>query len=192
MSSPLQAEGHLGPEQVAAYLDRQLSVTERTGVEAHLADCLMCRTEVVEVARIRRARPLWRRWAFIAPAAAAAATLIILVGRQPGTAPGGAERGAASEGIPRFAAVQPSPTEPVATGNVAFVWRSAGGEAHYRLTLTDPSGRVLWSTETADTVVSLAAGIRLAPGQPYFWYVGALLPSGESATTGIRRFSTRP
>ncbi len=100
--------------------------------------------------------------------------------------------GSSPEGIPRFGTVNPSSAQPVPADSVVFVWRRAGAEASYRLTVTDPAGGQMWTTATADTVAPLPASVRLARGQAYFWYVDALLPTGESATTGVQEFRTAP
>lgn len=185
---------HLTAELVAAYLDRGMSAVERETVEAHLADCGACRQELVEVARLRRASPQWRRWYVLAPAAAAAAVLILAVGR--GGGPGGTEvtRTGTSPGesIPRFTALAPGPTAPVAPDSVVFAWRSAGPDGTYRLVVSGPAGEGIWSHTTADTTAALPATVGLARGTSYFWYADALLPDGRTATTGMQQFSTRP
>jgi Putative zinc-finger len=65
--------------QVAAYLDRRLSPLEREQVEAHLAECVECRQEIVDthqfLRRRRRSRPLLLSGVL---AAAAALSLVAL------------------------------------------------------------------------------------------------------------------
>ena len=189
------ARDHLSAEEVAGYLDRAFSASEQERIEAHLADCAECRGELSEVARVRRARPRWTRWYVVGPGAAAAAAVILLLVWRPGV-PGSSDvlrdTGVGAEGIPRFAVVAPLESSPVAHDSVVFVWRSAGEDAHYRLTLTDVTGDVLWTEAASDTTAVLPRGVALNRNQAYFWYADALLPSGETATTGVQRFRTAP
>ena len=53
---------HLEEGDVAAYVDRALSLGERARVEAHLADCGRCRDEVIQVTQLLRASRVRRRW----------------------------------------------------------------------------------------------------------------------------------
>src|SRR5438094_80632 len=69
---------HLTVADVAAYADRGLAAAERARVEAHLAGCAECRAEVVAVARLSRSFARRRRWAVMAPLAAAAALVLFL------------------------------------------------------------------------------------------------------------------
>lgn len=184
---------HLSAAQIAGYLDRDPSV-ERPLIEEHLAECAPCRHEIIEIMRLRGGRPRRLRWSVVAPAVAAAAVIALLVAlpRDSGTGGEAVRAGPSPEGIPRFQTVSPSSTGLVRADSVVFVWRRAGAEASYRLTVTDAAGGQMWATATADTVAPLPARVRLAGGQAYFWYVDALLPSGESATTGVQEFRTAP
>ncbi len=183
----------MSPEQVAGYLDHALGTVEQAQTEAHLAECSSCRAELLEVARLRRAPPHWRRWYVTVPAAAAAAVLVLLAVRPGPPEPGpGTIRAGPSEGIPRFGTVAPVPDRPVPSDSILFVWHSAGVDANYRITVTDPTGSPVWTDATGDTTGLLPPGIRLTRDQAYFWYVDALLPNGQAATTGPREFRTAP
>src|SRR5690348_20746 len=70
---------HLTVEDVAAYADRGLARPERARAEEHLAACAACRAEVVAVARLTRSLATRRRWVVMAPLAAAAAVLVLVV-----------------------------------------------------------------------------------------------------------------
>ena len=185
------ARDHLSAEEVAGYLDRALSAAQQVTVEAHLADCAECRGELTEVARVRRTRPRWTRW-YVTTPTAAAAVILLLVWRTgaPGSSDVLRDTGVGAEGIPRFAVVAPLESSHVAPDSAVFIWRSAGEDAHYRLTLTDMTGDVLWTGTPADTTAILPSDIDLVVGQTYFWFVDALLPNGESATTGVQQFRT--
>jgi len=73
--------------------------------------------------------------------------------------------------------------------SVRFLWHSAGQNVQYRLTVTNQRGDIVWSFGTADTAAVLPASMRVQSGNPYFWYVDALLPDGRSATSRVQRFN---
>jgi len=68
---------HLEVEQVVGFIEGRLEASERTRVEAHLADCADCTSEIVSARRLARpaAHPK-RRLAGIVSAAAAAGLLL--------------------------------------------------------------------------------------------------------------------
>ena len=70
-----------------------------------------------------------------------------------------------------------------------FVWRPAAADAFYSLTLTDREGGLIWRGNTRDTLLALDPDVRLSVDGQYYWYVDALLDSGESPTTGAHRFT---
>ncbi|UCG76563.1 MAG: hypothetical protein JSV95_04515 [Gemmatimonadota bacterium] len=72
-----------------------------------------------------------------------------------------------------------------------FVWRPAAVDAFYSLTLTNREGQLVWRGNTRDTLLVLDPEVRLDAGAPYYWYVDALLDTGESPTTGVHRFTAR-
>ena len=192
---------HLPSEEVAAYLDRTLPHAERLRMEAHLAECELCRSEVVAVSRLLRGEPpRQRRWIAMGVTAAASAAVLVLtvVPRGPRRAPpindpvSGAVRGTQPEGTPAILAVTPVEGSTVDPGRVAFIWRRDDPGATYQLTLTDESGAVRWSGRTSDTTIALPSDVPLERGRGYFWYVDALRADGRSATTGVRRFTTAP
>jgi anti-sigma factor RsiW len=51
---------HLSPEEVVEYIDRVMSKAERRQVDAHLAECDRCLTEIVEVTEWMH-KPLYER-----------------------------------------------------------------------------------------------------------------------------------
>lgn len=183
---------HLEAGDVAAYLDRALAPADRVRVETHLAECEVCRGELLEVRRVLRAPARKWRWAAVAGVAAAAAAVLLVVwqpeepGQERAVLRGG--ESTATEGVATLAAVAPRGPAPVARDSVVFTWRRLGEGVHYRLTLTDERGDVLWTHPTSDTTVNLPRAIALRSAQTYFWYVDALLPDGRSATTGVTQF----
>jgi tetratricopeptide (TPR) repeat protein len=77
---------HLEAETVAAYIDRGLSAADTVAVDSHLAECPECRSEVVQLDALLRARRGVRRPVLLAvglTAAAAVLVFAILPGSRP-------------------------------------------------------------------------------------------------------------
>jgi anti-sigma factor RsiW len=189
---------HPTAETIAAYLSGRLSASDRVMLETHLSGCRECRQEVMSARRLLKTSPRRVRWQLVVPAAAAAILALALLGRglfsppveeEIVRAPAGE---AASGARPSLQVVSPANEATVERDSVVFSWTGYPGRPLYRLTLTDAGGATIWTRNTADTSVSLPADLRLAPGRSYFWYVDALDSSGQSLTTGTRRFSTSP
>lgn len=193
--SPTQ-EAHPGPDELSAWLDGSISVSDRARIEAHIARCDDCRRDVVEVLRAVKPRADRRVWPAAAALAAAAVVAVLIF------APGEDERARRSEPLlrgpettlsdetPAPEVIHPADAATTDSRDVAFTWRASGGASSYRLTLTDEDGDVVWSASTADTVLALPADSALAPGGTYFWYVDALLLDGRSLTSGVHEFRT--
>jgi hypothetical protein len=190
---------HLSAEEVAAYLSRAVSTEERTDIQAHLAVCNQCGDEVAFHAHLQEVRqPSWKRPTIAALSAAAVLAAVFLLGPQlratllddqprlrDGQAP--IERQLRSS----IAVLAPDAENPIHRDSVYFAWSPVAPDALYGLTLTDPAGARVWGTTTRDTMLRLPPDIVLGRGSVYFWYVDALLPSGESPSTGAHRFTTR-
>lgn len=206
MSADEGGEGmHLTASQASAYLDGELENSERLAVESHLASCRECRDELASVGNLvheagSSSGRRWPRWKVAVPAAAAAAVVLLAVGRflgpagEPVDTIRGPEAvgvpGAEPGGLPRFTALYPPLGDTVPREALEFRWGAAGPEAHYRLSLAEGGGRVVWTLTTADTVASLLPEVRLEPERLYFWFVDAILPDGRTLTTGVQRFRT--
>lgn len=176
---------------------------ELGALEAHLLTCANCREEVRLALLVRaelgaptlgaaRSRASWFKrgsaW-WMLGTAAAAAVLVLLIARPPyqPRSDGTVLRGGA-EGIPQVATVTPAPGAEVTGSGLKFVWQASGKDAHYRLTVTNAPGDVVWSVATSDTARALPRTVRLQGGR-YSWYVDALLPDGRSATSQVRSFT---
>ena len=184
---------HLGSEEVAAYLDNTLSDAECARVKAHLADCDVCREEVVSVSKLLDRAPRSRRRliAFSAVAAAAALAFLLVRPSLDSNLPGrvavrGRDAPLTSEGVSGVRAIAPIGRQTNGSGT-RFVWHPLLG-ATYRLTLTDDRGGKVWVGSTNDTTLAVPDGTALLPNRNYNWYVDALLPDGSSATTGVTTF----
>jgi putative zinc finger protein len=185
---------HLGSKEVAAYLDNTLSDAECARVKEHLADCDVCREEIVSVLRLLDNAPRSRRRVIAFSGVAAAAVLAFLLvrtsadSRLPTTVPvRGRDTAVASEGVPSVRVIAPIGGQSTSAG-ILFVWHPSVPGTTYRLTLTNDRGGKVWSGSTNDTTFALPAGTALAPKRSYNWYLDALLPDGSTATTGITSF----
>ena len=190
---------HVPSELIAAYVDGALEDHEVREVEDHLSVCVSCRMEAGDVESFIRRRRTSRRWKIAAPAAAAVLAGIIFLG------PGAFESGgpppsnlrsiqdaAEREAVLSVDVVAPREDEPVPADAFTFVWRSLAEGSAYRLTMTDESGRPVWSAETSDTTATPEADVKVDPDRTYLWYVDALLPDGREATSGVHLLTTRP
>lgn len=196
---------HLGPNDLAGFLDRDLSAAERRRVEAHLDRCPECRHELAEVARvaetaqsgggIARKAPA-RRWVPLVLTGALAASLVgvALIRRsqtpedqriaQPVRAP------SLNEGRARIGMVSPGENATTPARGVSFTWRALVAD-FYRITILTDSGEPVWTLETPDTSVTLPTRFSLLPGRAYFWRVDAI-SAGITASTGSHRFQVSP
>jgi len=196
VTNPLNGESmaaHPAAELIAAYLSGTLSPPEVAAVEGHVAGCRACRQEVTSARRLIRSRPRPNRWWLALPAAAAAA-VIIMVGRASGprAAPDAIRADGGGPAAAGLTALAPADRQAVPLRRLVFVWASHAGRPVYHLTLMDGAGRAVWLGETPDTTLALPAGVSLDAGQAYYWYVDALDVDGGSLTTGTHRFTAAP
>ena len=167
---------HPNADDLAAYLDRRLDSAARAEVEAHVAWCDECRAELREVSAILRTDGAKRRrLAWIGPAVAAAAAIVLLVAYPRG--PSAPDDTPAHRDVP--GAVDPAPilTSPVPDaedpdGRI-LRWTRVERADRYRVTVFDTAGTVLWRAVTPDTSVSLPDAAGLVPGTSYLWRVDA-------------------
>lgn len=189
---------HLSSEEMGAFLANSLTDRERDIVERHLVECADCRSELVEgqraVASIppaKRMRPA--RLAAYAGLAAAAVLLVTLLPRDEVVRPAApVERDASGLTLPAAARVEivsPPVNGELDAGLPTFTWKRDGSSA-YNFTVTDESGRTLWTGSTSDTTLTLPADIRLQRDTRFFWYVDALRSDGRSITSGVNAFRT--
>ena len=183
--------GHLTPEMIAAYLEREVSGEGQQAVQQHLLTCKECRLDLAEASELGAVRRRVRWLAVGLPAAAAAVLAVVLLGpaMRDATDDTPVLRGAQAVGTERFEAVSPINGTEMSRDSLVFHWRSEGTQAHYVMTLTDENGDVLWTTGTSDTTLGLPRDVGLVSGQTYFWYVDALLEGARSSTTGVQEFS---
>ena len=181
--------GHLTVEDIAAYVDRGYAAEWRARVEAHLAACAECRSEVVAVTRLARSFRDRRRWTVAAPLAAAAVLLLVLAPWQ---------RGRDEDAtVLREPAVTTTvaPTLIAPLGAVAtlprLTWTSIPHSDRYQVTMYDGNGSVVWETQTRDTVVAVPNATALGAGTPYFWKVAARTGWGRWVVSDLTTFTLR-
>jgi putative zinc finger protein len=164
---------------IADFVEGRLTPQSRAPIVAHLLTCARCRALVKatsdlaanEVTPVGQAHRRRLRWTLPVGLAAAAALVLLLLPRgRDASTPGLREPTVTST-------IAPSPIAPAPGASVArvdsLVWSNVPGAERYRVRLYDGEGSVLWTVETADTLVALAGSVRLAPGVTYFWRVEA-------------------
>ena len=179
---------HLTPEVLAGYLDDALPAEEKRQTELHLASCGECRTELADVRRLQARGFRLSRPVLVSLATAAAILLVVAIPRET-PAPSTVRSGSGTN--PVLEIVAPLPSETVASP-VTFIWRSAGSGASYAFSLQREDGTVAWTSSTADTSIAVPDSLELGSGRTWFWYVDALLPDGQSLSTGVQRLRTSP
>ena len=188
---------HLTAEHVTAFLDRRMTAAERAAAENHLADCRVCRAEIIEVRRLLARQPMARPRVLVPLGIAAAAAIVFIalnlgqVRNDPEServrTPAVTQTGDASR---RISVLSPVDGDTLAPGRPVLSWSAVVGEPTYRLTMTDASGQPVWTSNTTDTTVTLPANGMLQPRHSYYWYVDALRADGRAASTGVHSFTT--
>jgi hypothetical protein len=175
---------HCTAAEVAAYVDGTAPPAACARLEAHCAECDVCRVELIEMTRLMRDRTRPRRWAVPVGVAVAACLLLFLwlpardmPNREPSTT-----------------TVAPLVVAPRgATTTVArLLWRAVPHADRYRLRLFDDVGSVVWETETGDTAARLPDTLRLEPGRPYFWKVEAQTGWNRWVASDLVEFTVAP
>ena len=184
---------------LAALAEGTLDAAARTAVLPHLATCPRCRGVVASVARslgdsavAREVAAVEgrkrRRWLRLGLPAAAAILLAVALPRWVDEVRGG------HRGPPIPGALAPHPVAPVGTvaNAAALRWTAVADANRYRITVFDATGRVLYETQVADTVVTLPDSITFVPGRPYLWIVEARVGWDRWSTSELVRFSIAP
>ena len=196
MTSGSPSQGHLSSEQLAGYIDGSLTASDRSSVEAHLADCAMCRAEFVATSRIAETAPgpARRRVRPLVLGAVAAALLIAVMRRQAGVPTedrvrSGLDAGASARGV--LTVVTPTSNQNVSASGIRFVWRKSASIIEYTVTVQDADGRVRWTTSTSDTSIALPDSVVVAAGSVVHWYVDGLRADGRSVGSGRQQLTVR-
>ena len=195
---------HLSDSEIAGFLDRDLSVEERSSVGSHIESCQSCRAAILEVSRLtesyetdsadsNQAVPAVthrrkRRLEVGLAVAAAAGLAIVWLGNVRNTPQTASMRGDSTIAADRRPIVEVvSPPEDILANQhgLSFVWRSAGTSV-YRFVLLDETGKTVVEREVSDTVLVLPPETRLEPEHLYFWRVDAIA-DGIAASSGARK-----
>jgi hypothetical protein len=186
---------------LAALAEGTLDEQTRSRVVPHLAECTRCRAAVASITRAltdpdvarevealttRRRRPRWLAWSGVA-GAAAAVLLVVMIPRESDRAPG-SHRG------PVIASGE-VPTALAPAGIVGTVeelrWSPVDGASRYRVTIFDPSGKVLFEATPTQSLVALPDSVVLTSGIQYLWKVEAQLGPGRSVSSELVSFTLR-
>lgn len=163
---------HPSDAELAAYLGHEVRGEALRRLEGHLAECDVCRQEVIDAKEVLR--PIRRvSWRVFAPAAAAAAVAVLLLPSVLNQGPPGDEP--VHRETPAELRMAPSPASPVGSVEevVAFVWARVSEADRYRITVFTSEGTVVWRATTVDSLATLPDSVRLQPNQPYLWRVEA-------------------
>jgi hypothetical protein len=187
MENQDSTSSHPPEAELAAYLGGELRGDPLMRMEAHLADCPVCRRELIDATEILRTRPRMG-WKVMGPLVAAAAVAALVF---PTVV---ADRFLSEPADHRDAAVEllaaPAPLAPM--GDVAeartFVWSRVPGADRYRVRLFDAAGTVLWETSTADSTASLSDSLVLESGRTYLWQVEARVGWDVWESSGLVEF----
>jgi len=191
---------HLKDDVLAAYLDRALPAAERRVAEDHLAECVTCRDELVDISKLVADRARVRRWPRLAtPVAAVAAAAIAFAVVGPWRAAPGPRaarddpmrESTLVDGASRraVAVVTPAEGDTVTPGTLRFAWHSVAPNATYLLNLADETS-VVWTKDLSDTTIALPDSVQLKRGRSYNWWVDALAADGQATTSGVMQFRT--
>jgi len=208
--------------QLAAYVDARLGENPRSEVEEHLADCAFCVGQIgflVRDSRAQAAVPLpadlvsearerpTRRFGLVpAPAltalAATALLLVVSVLWQPNSGFGPARsyveapadrtvrNGAVTVAPPRI--LQPGEGEIVGRLPLEIRWSTSPGALQYSVQLLSLAGDLVWEGPNAGEETIVPPQVALEPGQRYYVWVEARLPSGAVSRSDAVAFRVAP
>ncbi|MEO5508997.1 MAG: CHAT domain-containing protein [Longimicrobiales bacterium] len=176
-------------ERIASFIDGNLHADERAASILHLATCRECRRTLTGVMSVKSSpqvqpaigrlggisRTMWQpRWVAVAGLAAAASIALLIAvpraARQSSPDVLDSHRG------PTITATDaPSPYFPLGDSESIdeFAWSVVDGADRYRVTVFDAEARLVFETETSDTIVALPDSVTLLPGASYLWEVEA-------------------
>lgn len=187
---------HISAEALAAYLTRTSDPREQERIEMHLVVCDACRAEVVSAGR-PLPEPSRYRWLASAGVIAAGLAAVLLVApgrRSPATLDEPVLRStsqAEDVGVQSITIRTPADDASVDPGALVFSWAPVQGEALYVVSVVDRNGDVVWEERTLDPSLEWPRARTLPPGEPFFWFVDALIDGVRSATTGVHVFVVR-
>jgi hypothetical protein len=180
---------HLDAMSLARYVEGTADSDERARCAAHLAECHDCRADLIESRRILANRPRRARWTWLAPAAAAAAVLLLVW-----SGPLAHHSQPVTRDAPLTATTAPFPVAPL--GNVARLdtlrWKAVPGVLHYQVTLFTAEGQVMWRTTTPDSFAAPGDVLPLVPSTTYYWQIKAETSYGRWVESELVGFTLVP
>lgn len=177
----------VAPEALAAIVSGDATEDERLERLRHVAQCSACRAELDlmrAAAAASRSGPVFRTSAW---AAAAAVVLLMAGGAVLWRVTGG-------DGPPVMRGTEATVELVAPLGETSreqartFVWRGLGQALDYDVELLGPSGEVIFTTTTFDTLVAIPESTSLTPGREYRWRVRARQADGVRVTSELRPF----
>lgn len=200
---------HPNDEEVAAFLDGELSPGDRDAIARHLVTCAECRALLgpshareVRAEHPGRPRRVARSWRGLVGVAAVAIIAVGVVMRTNGAtardqlvAAGDSSRPLRAPGVPKsdetvLQAESPADGATVLVDTLVLRWTRTNAGATYDVSIVDATGSLIWSTQTDTATIALPSSVRerLQAGATYHWRVDALLPDLRTMTTGTRAF----
>lgn len=200
---------------IDGYLLNKLDAEEAERFEEHLFNCSQCfarleeREQIIEaikaqgpalIENLEREQPRLARWAddlwlaianrqwLVAPALAALLIIAFLI-----FSPFSKEQPPSfvlnGENVIRGHAINLiSPIIDVTQPPHFFEWKKQGENLEYKISLYDSHNKLLWSSTTRETHITLPEEIRLQmkPNEKYSWQVKAIAPSGTLVAVSSR------
>lgn len=191
---PPMVHAHLTVDEMAALIDDRLAVDRRRQMEAHLALCSECRSELVAASALVDSAPARPRvpvrWIAAAAATILALNAVPLAKRAFLSAPTTSERAEVAR-TTSIRLMSPAGGTQPSLDSLTFAWRAMPSVSTYQLFVTDSLGTPIIALKTTDTTGGTIAREKLVPGASYFWYVDALRSDGSSTTSTPVGFTIR-
>lgn len=182
-------DSHLDAHDIAAYVDNAAAPALRDRVERHIAECRICRDEVLEVSALASptravSKPAWR----IAAGIAAAAVIVVVTW----PAQRSREFAIVHREAPIAATVAPRPIAPLGSTieTTTLLWSSVPHADGYVVRVFNARGDVVWERATSDTS-AVAPDSTIRAGESYFWKVEARTGFGRSTASDLVEFQRR-
>jgi anti-sigma factor RsiW len=216
----LGLHAHPEPSVLASYHEGRLSPLARAAAEEHLAKCALCRdtmeslradslsetppipARILQEAasgcgaaprfprRTRGSRASGRRLLRAGIVAAAAASLVLMIGYARHALKGDPVRDRQETVLPTDLALEPVGVVVSAEEEtLLFRWRAVPDAALYRLRVLDALGSAVAKVETAGPDLSLPWRDVLQRGSRYFWEVEIVFPDGTRYRSEMQEFT---
>ena len=214
------ARMHLTEADILLFLEKRLTRDERKSIEAHLADCAGCISQLTAISRLKHELPgttspqipkeavqqaerivkgstsgdsAW--WWLRVPRLrfALGGLAVVAAGLVVMLQPDRSEvsRYRSSTRMSSTQLLDPADGSKVQPDN-AFRWRATQEAIAYRFTLHDHVGLIMWETDLSETTITLPNNLDLQPGERYFWRVESLFPDQSTQRSQLNAFTYTP